>query len=134
MDIKIVHVLRSGKTVPKLQLFNLSRGSKQFYGLSNDFTHLPLSKTKAKVQVNTIEEAISEYEKDFRYKVLNNIDFKKDILLSLYTKCEKLALKNKTIYLACYCKDDLLPQKQDHACHCDFIKKTLLVKWNRENS
>ena len=67
MNIKIVHMRRSGLTVPKDQLFDLSRSSKLYSLLGNEFTHLPLHKTKAKYKVDTVEQAIYQY-KDLLYQ------------------------------------------------------------------
>ena len=39
MTIKIVHMKRSGLTVPKDQLFDLSRSSKKYYLLSNEYIY-----------------------------------------------------------------------------------------------
>lgn len=139
MNIKIVHMKRSGLTVSKDQLFDLSRSSKKYVLLSNEFTHLPLHKTKAKYKVETVEEAISEYDNLLYTRLLKEVD-KPDnnapyrtMLRSLYSSFKQLIINNKTMYLGCWCKDELDPKYYDHGCHCDVVKDLLMKKWKKEN-
>ncbi len=138
MFISIVHVKRSGLSVPKDQFFDLSRSSEKYSLLGNDFTHLPLHKTKAKVQVKTVKEAIEEYDNLLMIRLIkenkNDVTFTpyRDLLRSLYNRYKELRLDSKIMYLGCWCKDELDPKYYDHSCHCDVIKDLFIKKWNKE--
>lgn len=138
MSILIVHMKKSGLTVPTDQLFNLSRSSKYYSLLSNEYTHLPLHKTKAKYQVNSVEEAVLRYKEDLINHLLkekNSIEKPyRTLLLYLYNKYLELKLQNKDMYLGCWCKDEIIPSHYDHSCHCDIIKDLLLKKEKRSFS
>ena len=134
MNIIIVHLKRSGATLPQTQVFNLGRSSsdKLLKALSNDFTHLDISKTKAIHQVKTVEEAVQSYEVDLRTKVRSGVRQKIVALRHLYNECINLAVQNKDIYFGCWCMDELSPKPYDHVCHCQSLKKIILNKWNKD--
>lgn len=133
MNIIIVHLKRSGATLPQTQVFNLGRSSsnKLFKALSNDFTHLDISKTKAIQQVKTVEEAVISYEDDLRNKVKSGVKQKIVALRYLYNQCINLTVQNKDIYFGCWCMDELSPKPYDHVCHCQPLRKIILNKWNK---
>ncbi len=139
MTIKIVHMKRSGLTVPKDQLFDLSRGSKKYYLLSNEYTHLPLHKTKAKYQVKTVEDAISNYTTSLKNRLMKEFKLPyqqtpyRSLLLSLYNAYIELKEQNKEMYFGCWCKDELNPKPYDHDCHCDYVKELIYKRYNTLN-
>ena len=57
----------------------------------NPYTHLPLEKTKAQVQVKTVEEAVEKYREYFYNRIETDPDFLDGVL----------RLKDKK--LGCYC-------------------------------
>lgn len=134
MSILILHNRRSALSVPSSQLFDLGRSSKKFFILSNIYTHLPLEKTKAKYQVDSVEDAIFYYKIHLHSKLFyyreksyqNSIDF-------LVQQFLKLDSEGKDMYLSCWCKDDLKPNSKDHGCHCDIVRDILLKKVARQN-
>lgn len=140
MSIIIVHLKRSGLTVPKDQLFNLSRNSKDYFLLSNEYTHLPLNKTKAKYKVDTVEQAVIEYKNKLKNRIIE--EWKLDInnrpyltiLLDLYNIYIQFNKENKNMYLGCWCKDELQPKHYDHVCHCDIIKQMFIKREKRIES
>lgn len=134
MNIIIVHLKRSGATLPQTQVFNLGRSSsnKLFKALSNDFTHLDISKTKAIHQVSNVEQAVISYENDLRNKVKSGVKQKIIALRYLYDQCIQLNKQNKDIYFGCWCMDELNPKPYDHVCHCQPLKKIILNKWNKD--
>ena len=137
MAIVIVHLKRSAFVLSESQVFDLSRSSKYYKLLGNDYTHLPLNKTKAKHQVNTVEEAVQCYKENLysvviQERLLNNKPYT-DLLFNLYDNFKKLNSEDKDMYLGCWCKDELIPKHYDHSCHCDVIKNILIKKWNKEN-
>ena len=134
MKIQVIHLKRSNHLVEHSdQVFNLSRSSEVplFRALSNDYTHLPLDRTRAKTQVKTVEEAVRMYEQDLKMRVINGSKQKRLALRHLYDSCVLLNLQNKTIYFGCYCKCEINPKKYDHVCHCDILKKIILNKYNK---
>ena len=134
MKIQIIHLKRSNHLVEhSSQIFNLSRSSEVnlFRALSNDYTHLPLDRTKAKTQVKTVEEAVQMYEQDLKTRVINGSKQKRLALRYLYDSCMILHNQNKTIYFGCYCKCEINPKSYDHICHCDVLKKIILNKYNK---
>lgn len=137
MAIVIVHIKRSGLFINKDQMFDLSRSSKEYKLLGNNYTHLPLHKTKAKHQVATVEEAVLEYKKHLYHAIIDErLNVRKPyttLLLNLYEKFKQLNNENKDMYLACWCKDEIKPKPSDHSCHCDVVKTILIKKWDKEN-
>lgn len=89
MKTRVVHC--------KKEPYDIYIGRGSIWG--NDWTHLPLDKTKAKYQVATRDEAIAAYERWLRKQP--------QLVRKLRT------LKGKT--LGCYCK----PQ----ACHGDILAR-----------
>lgn len=71
----------------------------------NPYTHLPLDKTKAGVQVKNRNEAIEKYREYFYDRIENDSEFLDEVL----------RLKDKV--LGCYCKP--------LDCHGDIIKEFL---------
>jgi len=78
--------------------------------LGNPFTHLPLNKSKAQVQVDSREKAITEYRKWIKGKIN---EFDGDVIGELEF-IKKMAI-NHEINLVCYCKPK--------SCHGDIIKE-----------
>lgn len=131
MSIIVIHNKRSAINLKfkNEQVCDLGRSSKTYQHLSNDYTHLPLKNTRAKYQVSSVQEAVQNYEIDLRNKLkLKNQDTKRYMSL-LYSNFINCKLNNKFLYLACWCKDELQPQPQDHECHCDVIRNILLEKY-----
>lgn len=87
----------------------IGRGS----DLGNPFTHLPLSKTKAYVQVPTVDDAVGCCEDWARGSSAW------DLIIPVHVR-DKFLAAIKTLYcdevLGCYCK----PM---HACHGDVVVK-----------
>lgn len=118
MNIVIVHVKRSGLSVTPF--FNIGRPSP----LGNPFSHL--EKSKAAVRVSTVDEAVHEYAKwlasNYREPLIYNE------LNRLYTA----ALNHETIYIGCWCMDELNPKSTDHNCHCTVVRRVLYKRYKRE--
>ncbi len=104
-----VHTFKDFRST--LNIVNIGRGT--IFG--NPYTHLPLSNTKAEIQVKTRTEAINSYEKYMRYQYENNNEYKQAI-----DKLIELNKKGEDIYLACYC----VPK----SCHGNVIKKFIEEK------
>lgn len=86
--------------------------------LRNKFSHLKLAHT---VKVETIEEAVACY-RDWLYDKLaeRDIEVRRE-LNSIYNS----ALK-RTVYLKCWCMDEISPWRNDHACHAEVIREVVL--------
>lgn len=121
-------MLRTAVIVDPDQLFPLCRGHSV---LCNPYTHLPLSLTNAIYQVTTLEEAINCYtdwlDYGIRFDPIINT-----AMTDLYNRATTLYKAHRAIYLGCWCKDEVSPQKDDHECHCDYVRDRLIQKWLSE--
>lgn len=136
MQIKVIHAKRSALKLPKDEVVYLDRtiGKSK---LANQWTHLPVGRTKAQFQTKTVEEAVQCYDQWLKNTVNSEIN-KSDkpigsslrILFSLGTR---LHAQGKTLHLACWCKDELEPKPYDHVCHCDVIKRVLLARFKKQS-
>lgn len=118
MEIVIVHLKRSGLTVQPL--FQVDRSTV----LGNPASHL--EKSNAKVKTKTVDEAVSYFD---GWLFLNYRE--SDINASLNYIYQQ-ALLYPTIYLGCWCMDELDPKPYDHNCHCTVIRRVLLRRYRRE--
>ena len=86
--------------------------------LQNKFSHLDLAHT---VKVATVEEAVACY-RDWLHAMLaeKNIEVRRE-LNAIYNS----ALKH-TVYLKCWCMDEIKPWRNDHACHAEVIREVVL--------
>ena len=98
--------------------FYVGRGS----ALGNKFTHL--DNIPNTVKVESIEEAVLEYEKDLVIALAAKDHAKRQYLNAIYK-----AATLSPIYLECYCMDEIQPSKRDHACHATVIRDILLKKF-----
>jgi hypothetical protein len=120
MNIIIVHLKRSGLSVAPL--FKVDRSTV----LGNPASHL--DKSKADIKVATVDAAVDYFDQDF--KRLYNEDFKaREYLNQIY----ETAINTDTIYLGCWCMDELDPKQHDHNCHCTVIRRVLLRRYKRES-
>lgn len=118
MNIVIVHVKRSGLNVSPF--FNIGRPSP----LGNPYSHL--DKSKASVRVATVEEAVYYYRKWL------SLQYREPEIYSELDTLYKVALNHPTIYIGCWCMDELDPKPYDHNCHCTVVRKVLLNRYRRE--
>ena len=133
MDIKIIDVNRSLSKLNQQQVVIVDR---KYSVLGNPYTHLPIARTNAKYKVNTVEEAVEEYDswllrtikEEFKehYRPVGNA------LTDLYNKALTLHINGRLLYLACHCKDELDPLPKDHVCHCDVLKRQILLRYKRD--
>lgn len=136
MDIKVIHSKRSALKLPKEQIVHLDRtiGKSK---LANQWTHLRLGNTKATYQTQTVQEAVDKYEEWLKTTVhAESTQSDKPIgslLRVVYTIGKRLHIQGKTLYLACWCKDELDPKPYDHVCHCDVVRRILVTRFNKEN-
>ena len=87
----------------KKEKYDVYIGRSSIFG--NPYTHLPIEKTKAGVQVKNRNEAIEKYREYFYDRIENDQEFLDEVL----------RLKDKV--LACYCAPK--------ACHGDVIAEFL---------
>lgn len=125
MNIIVVHMSRTPRYVDADQVFPLCRGKSI---LANPYTHLPLHNTRAKWQVATLAEAISCYANWLDLSIVNDREINRAMRI-LYNRAVALYNAQREIYLACWCKDEVYPEKDDHACHCDVVRDRLVQKW-----
>lgn len=121
MDIVIVHIKRLGLVAHPL--FKVDRSTP----LGNPASHLTVS--KAEVKTNTVDEAVDYFDQQFKTMYRNNPAAK--VLLN---KIYQAAIRYETIYLGCWCMDELDPKPSDHNCHCTVIRRVLKKRWERENT
>ena len=103
--LKVVNL----KDYPKNQVRYIGRGS----ALGNPFTHLPLAKTKAWVQCDSVESAVGCMEAWARGDGITGYAIPMGIHTAFWSALD--ALQGDEL-LACYCQD---PTK----CHGQVIKK-----------
>ena len=125
MNIIVIHTSRTARYVDPDQVFPLYRGKSI---LANPYTHLPLNNTKAQWQVTTVEEAIRCYATWLDFSIINNREINKAMRV-LYNRAVALYKAQREVYLACWCKDELDPRRDDHGCHCDVVRDRLMQKW-----
>lgn len=138
LNIKIIHCSRSANNPAiKANTEFLDRTIGRSL-LSNPATHLPLSKTRASVRVDSVEEAVGYYTRWISLKLneeqkspFNCRPFQYQ-MRRIYERAKELTGQGNTLYLACWCKDELLPSKNDHACHCDVVREILNNKFQKE--
>lgn len=106
-----INVVNVHQHKPTLNDVYIGRGS----ALGNPFTHLPLEKSKAVVQVATRDEAVKSYKNWIRNQI---IDGDKAIVGEL-NKIKLMAENRECINLVCYCKPK--------SCHGDVIKEIILT-------
>lgn len=86
--------------------------------LCNKFSHLDLGHT---VKVATVEEAVACYRDWLHDKLAErDIEVRRE-LNAIYNS----ALK-RTVYLKCWCMDEIKPWRNDHACHAEVIREVVL--------
>lgn len=90
--------------------------------LGNDWSHK--QDTKAKYVVESVEEAVQEYEKD----LLAKISLKDPLVCSELNKLYKYYKTHNELNLICYCK-----WKGHELCHGDVIKQILENALNKSN-
>ena len=108
MDIKVIHAKRSALKLPKDEVVYLDRtiGKSK---LANQWTHLPVGRTKAQFQTKTVQEAVQCYDQWLKDTVNSEVN-KSDkpigsSLRVLFTLGLRLHAQGKTLHLACWCKD-----------------------------
>lgn len=116
---------RTAKYVDRDQVFPLCRGESI---LANPYTHLPLATTRARWQVNTLEEALHNYTQWLDFSIVNDIEVNR-AMFHIYNRAITLYKEHRAIYLACWCKDEVDPYINDHGCHCDYVRDRLIQKW-----
>lgn len=136
MQIKVIHAKRSALKLPKDEVVYLDRtiGKSK---LANQWTHLPVGRTKAQFQTKTVEEAVQCYDQWLKNTVNSEINQSNKPIGSslrvLFTLGLRLHAQGKTLHLACWCKDELDPKPYDHVCHCDVIKRVLLTRFKKQS-
>ena len=136
MDIKVIHAKRSALKLPKDEVAYLDRtiGKSK---LANQWTHLPVGRTKAQFQTKTVQEAVQCYEQWLKNTVNSEVNQSDKPIGSslrvLFILGLRLHAQGKTLHLACWCKDELDPKPYDHVCHCDVIKRVLLARFKKQS-
>lgn len=120
MNIVIVHLKRSGLTVSPL--FKVDRSTV----LGNPASHR--SDTKAKVLTSSVEDAVSYFAKQMP-KLMREKPEAKVAMEEIY----QAALVHPTIYIGCWCMDELDPKPKDHLCHCTVVRRACYRRFERES-
>lgn len=89
--------------------------------LANRYSHLNLPHV---IKVDSIEEAISRNRTDLEQQIKNR-DRK---VCNELNKIYYTAL-DSTVYLGCWCMDELKPSKRDHGCHAENIREIVLRRY-----
>lgn len=118
MNIVIVHVKRSGLKVSPF--YNVGRPNP----LGNPYSHL--DKSKASFKVESVDEAV------YCYGRWLSVNYREPEIYPELNKLYEAALTHPTIYIGCWCMDELDPKPYDHNCHCTVIRKVLLKRYRRE--
>ena len=96
--------------------------------LGNPYSHLDDVPNTTKV--DTVDEAVRLYALWLDAKLVEGDVGVRNKLNLLYS-----IAKRNTIYLECWCMDEIKPSKRDHACHTTVIRDKLLsVKKNIHTS
>ena len=119
MNIVIVHLKRSGMTVKPLIKVDRSTA------LGNPASHLVNS--KARVKTNTVDEAVEYFAKNIGSLVKQH-----PMIAASLEHIYQQAVKHPTIYLGCWCMDELDPKPKDHNCHSTVIRKICYRRYQRE--
>lgn len=121
MNIVIVHLKRSGLAVRPL--FKVDRSTV----LGNPASHLPHA--KARVLTDTVDDAVIYFGSN-----IGKLS-KSDPLIAAYLEhIYQAAVSNPTIYLGCWCMDELDPKPYDHGCHTTVIRNICYKRHKRETS
>lgn len=128
--INVVHIKKvsplSGNTI------YLGRGqaNKKFNLLANSYSHL--EKSLAKYKVGTVEEAIICFDRDLVKNLKDDKPGYRYQMRELVELTKALIVAYGEVNYACWCKHELKPGKNDHGCHCDSLRKYVLVKLEKE--
>lgn len=123
MNIVIVHLKRSGLKVDQSLLFKVDRSTP----LGNTASHL--EKSKAQVKTKTVDEAVAYFRTDLP-RIYHTVDGAKYYLNHIYN----VAKNNPTIYLGCWCMDELETRPHDHNCHATEIRSVCMKRYKRETN
>lgn len=88
--------------------------------LGNPYTHMPVTKTMAKFQCKSREEAIQNYSHYFDVMYGSNLEFTR-VIDEIYEKYKN----GEDVYLACFCPESL-------SCHGDIIIEKLRKRLIKE--
>lgn len=122
MDIVIINERNSHRNLDG-DVYYVGRPSK--FGppspLRNNYSHLNIGHT---IKVASLEEAIACY-REWLHDMLaeKNVEVRRE-LNAIYNS----ALK-RTVYLKCWCMDEISPWKNDHACHAEVIREVVLRRY-----
>ena len=90
--------------------------------LKNRYSHLDLDHT---IKVDSIEDAISCYRRDLEDSLRN-----KDTLVCNAMNDIYRAALHGTVYLGCWCMDELKPSRRDHHCHAETVRDIILRRYS----
>ena len=132
MDISIVHINRSANHLPGGQIVFPKNV------ISNDVLSTQWSLFKPSTpDKQSFLEAKAEYKewlkttvKEERYCKTKPVSQE---LQKLYDKGVALNKRGFTLYLACNCKDELKPKREDIPCHYEMVRDFLNLKYKKEN-
>lgn len=91
--------------------------------LANWYSHLDLPHT---IKVDSVEDAVASFKNDLVTKVHDKDESVCNELNRIYG-----AALRETVFLSCWCMDELKPSRRDHACHAEVIRELILSKYKQ---